>query len=334
MALLIDDIEAAWRSLRSLEEPRGWRSIPVATIGPCAVRAGCAFPDKEEAILAGFRRASLPPLERLPEGQGFVVHRLDEEGGDTAWLALTRKPLASTELFKAMVGDVIQVLHDEKAEDDLRLARVFLGRVRAWQEFMRKGAQPLGPDAEVGLIGELVVLRAIIEAGVPAGAAVDAWVGPVDGLQDFELGSGAIEVKATVVARGFPARIGTLEQLDDSARQPLYLAGVRLAKSGSGENLPEHVESLQSMLDDDPQARRVFGDRIFRAGYLSAHSDRYPNRFTVAEVRGYLVDADFPRLTHGTVPPAVVRAAYDIDLEMVRGEILPLGTVLGVLGVI
>lgn len=334
MALLIEDIQAAWRSLRSLEEERGWRSIPVTTIGPCAIRAGCAFPDKEEAILAGFRRASLPPLERLPEGQGFAVHRIDDDSGDTAWLTLTRKPRASPELFGAMVGDVIQVLHDEKSEDDLRLARVFLGRVRAWQEFMRKGAQPLGPDAEVGLIGELVVLRAIIDAGVSPGAAVESWIGPVDGLQDFELGCGAIEVKATVVARGFPARIGTLEQLDDSARQPLYLAGVRLTKSASGENLPEHVEALRDLLDHDPQARRVFAERIFRAGYLPAHADRYPNRFSVAEIRGYLVDAEFPRLTHGMVPPAIVRAAYDIDLDIVRAEIHPFGTILGVLGVI
>ena len=58
---------------------------------------------------------------------------------------------------------------------------------------------------------------------------LDAWQGPLNGLQDFFIGTGAIEVKATIAPQGFPAKISSLDQLDETQRQPLFLAGVRLA---------------------------------------------------------------------------------------------------------
>jgi hypothetical protein len=73
-----------------------------------------------------------------------------------------------------------------------------------------------------------MLLRAIINAGVPSALAIESWVGPLDAIQASALGTGALEVKATLSAVGFPAKIGSLEQLDDSTRQPLFVAGVRL----------------------------------------------------------------------------------------------------------
>ncbi|MEW6513565.1 MAG: PD-(D/E)XK motif protein [Pseudomonadota bacterium] len=76
-----------------------------------------------------------------------------------------------------MVGDVAGAMDAEAAEGEERILRAMLSRVRAWQEFMRKGAQALSPEAEIGLVGELSFLRLIIEAGVPAVIAVESWVG-------------------------------------------------------------------------------------------------------------------------------------------------------------
>jgi hypothetical protein len=90
---------------------------------------------------------------------------------------------------------------------------------------MRKGAQALSPESEIGLVGELTLLRVIIDAGVPPVTAIESWVGPFDGVQDFNLGTGSLEVKATLSMTGFPAKIGSLEQLDDFVRQPLFLPG-------------------------------------------------------------------------------------------------------------
>lgn len=102
-----------------------------------------------------------------------------------------------------MACDVVGALDDAVAKtehDETKLLRVLTGRVGAWQEFMRKGTQVLSPEAEIGLIGELMLLRAIIDAGSFLGSRRRSWVGPLDGIQDFELGTGALEVKATLSA--------------------------------------------------------------------------------------------------------------------------------------
>ncbi|HUX63164.1 PD-(D/E)XK motif protein [Sulfuricella sp.] len=334
MARPIDEFVLAWKALSGSSEKEGWRSIPVSPAGSCILQAGRRFPRNEEALLAGFSAAKIPSAEKLPEGHGFTVERVDLHGDDKTWVALTRKESGSFELFAAMVCDVVGALDAESASDEERLLRLFLGRVRAWQEFMRKGAETLGHEAEIGLIGELSFLRAIVEAGIPAPLAIEAWVGPLNGIQDFELGTGAVEVKATVSASGFPAKIGSLEQLDDSIRQPLFVAGVRFSQAESGENLPEFAEAVRQVLNGDPEAERLFAERLLAAGYFDAHSDRYPRRFTLAGTRVVEVVEGFPRIVTGTVPSGIKRVIYEIDLDKAPGENLGPEVALKRLGVL
>jgi hypothetical protein len=324
----------AWNSLSGTAEETGWRSIPIRFAGPIAIHAGRRFPGNEEALLAGFAAASVPVAEKLPDGQGFSVERADPHGDGRTWLALTRKGFGSAELFTAMVCDVAGSLDAAVIEtsDESRLLRVFLGRVRAWQEFMRKGAQALSPEAEIGLIGELSVLAALIIREVPAHLAVEGWVGPLDGVQDFQIGAGALEVKATISALGFPAHIGSLEQLDNSARQPLYLIGARLRQTVLGKSLPDFIDATRSLIQDDNQAQQLLSDRLISAGYCDAHADKYSRRFELAGLRVLEVAGDFPRMTHGTVPSGITRATYDIDLDKIQRENVDLAEALKKLG--
>jgi hypothetical protein len=277
----------AWSSLSGDDTKPGWRAIALPSAGPLEFRAGRRSPDNAEAVLIGFPSARLAAADKLPEGQGFSVERSDLDGSGRLWLALTRKSAGSAELFAAMSCDVVGALDDAvtAGADEGRLVRVLIGRVGAWQEFMRKGSQALSPEAEIGLIGEFTLLRAIIDAGVPSAQAIESWVGPFDGIQDFELGTGALEVKATLSSTGFPAKIGSLDQLDDSTRQPLFLAGARLRQIDSGRNLPEFVEAMQLSIKGDAESERLLAERLLAAGYIDAHAERYPRRFALASTR-------------------------------------------------
>jgi hypothetical protein len=221
-----------------------------------------------------------------------------------------------------MACDVVGALDDSVAagSDEGKLLRIFIGRVGAWQEFMRKGTQTLSPEAEIGLIGELTLLRVIIEAGVAPASAIKSWVGPLDGIQDFEIGTGALEVKATLSAAGFPARIGSLEQLDDSTRQPLFVAGARLRQTESGQNLPGFVETMRQAIKADAEAQRLFSERLLAAGYIDSHADRYSRKFEQAGTRVVEVSGNFPRMTSGTVPAGIMKAMYEIDLDKAPGD--------------
>jgi hypothetical protein len=235
-----------------------------------------------------------------------------------------------------MACDVVGAIDDAAAAgvDEAKLLRLFVGRVGAWQEFMRKGTQTLSAEAEIGLVGELHCLRAIIEAGAPATATLEAWVGPLDGVQDFMLGTGALEVKSTLSATGFPAKIGSIEQLDDATRQPLFVAGVRMRQTPGGQGLAQTVDAIRETVEGDAEATRLLMERLMAAGYIDSHADRYPRRFEHAGIRVIEVAEGFPRLTLGKVPAGIMKAMYEIDLDKAPGHDVGIAGALKKLGVI
>jgi len=166
-------------------------------------------------------------------------------------------------------------------------------------------------------------------------AAVEAWCGPMDSLQDFRLGTGAIEVKTTLTGSGFYAAITSLEQLDDSLIRPLFLAGIRLrSDSVSGLNLPERVAAIRNSLHSDPAALNTFEARLLHAGFSSAMSARYSRCFSHDRTGLFQVDEGFPRLIRSGVPPEIRKVRYEIDLDLVSAQNVELDTALQSLGVI
>ncbi len=316
MAKLIEEIQLAWDSINAAQGSSGWNTVAVLPTHPGKFRAGRSFPDQCEALLTGFRTSSIGHSEKLPDGLGFEVTRLDDQQDGLTWLALTKSPNGNLELFTNMVADVLHAVLTADSGEDSRDLRVFLARIRAWQEFMRKGSNLLSAENEVGLFGELTLLGKMIGAGVSPDTAVNAWVGPTaDGLRDFALGFGAIEVKTTLASKGFIAKIGSLEQLDDTNCKPIFMGAIRLALAEGGQTLPEKVAEISQLLKSVPFTITDFEDRLVAASYLTAHAPQYHRRFSLREISLLEVDKDFPCMTHGNVKPGVVSGRYEVNLE-------------------
>jgi hypothetical protein len=307
----------AWSSLFNTDVFSGWQAISLAPAGPVEIQAGRRFPDNSEAVLFCFPNGTLPISEKLPEGKGFVVERTDFSGGEGLCLALTRKTDGSLDLFASMVCDIVGAIDDvfEEGASESALLRVFLSRVRAWQHFMSRGAAPLSAEAELGLVGELYFLNLFLDSGLSETEILNGWVGPDDSPQDFHLGQGAIEVKATMSSSGFPVRIGSLEQLDDSILSPLFLAAVRFTRTEAGTTLPELVSHLEARISGEPGAVDLLHQRLLMAGYFSNDAGHYSRRFEPKEKRIFLVDEAFPRLTQGIVPLGVTKVNYELNLD-------------------
>lgn len=329
-----DDLRAAWRALAG-GTGDGWRTIPVSAAGDVRILAGRRLPGDEEAVLAGFRMERLPPSDQLPAGRGFSVVRIDLGTSDECqWIGLSRQGSGSRELFGAMAADVVDTLERAAREGASDLAVLFVTRVRAWQDFMRRGDDGiLGPEAEAGLVGELQLLSDLVDAGVSPSVAVEAWRGPVDGLHDFAFGPGAIEVKTSVAAAGFHACVGSLEQLDGTATSPLFLAALRFAVGIGGMRLPARIEALRTRLAADPRASALFDSRLLHAGFADSVADRYVRGFLGAGTRILHVDASFPGLRPAMVPLPVRHASYGIDLDLVDAPAVALQDALERLGV-
>jgi hypothetical protein len=325
----------AWRALASGETADGWRTIPVIAGNPCRLLAGRHFPGNHEALLVGFARVAGGAAGNLPEANGFLVSRVASpvESEDRIWFALMRQPAGSLDMFTMMAVDVIESLDHSSYESQDNLFRLFLGRIEAWQNFMQHSDDGvLSPDAEVGLHGELILLRLVLDAGMSSGEAVNVWVGPLGGIQDFRIGSGAIEVKTTISANSFPAKIFSLEQLDDDLVRPLFLAGIRLKTDKTGMNLQERVKEISDTLRSNMATLRAFENRVLQAGFSPAMAERYPRKFCEAGVRMFIVNGSFPRLTRAGIGKGILRANYEIDIDLVQTAELTLESALQTLG--
>ena len=332
----MNELRAAWRALAGTRQGEGWQTIPVAIGAPCSLFAGSRMPGGEEAVLVGFRSVESLPESRLPQGHGFEVLRV--EGPQTGELrlvvALARRSSGSPELFAMMAEDVVRLLDGCTGGREETVLRRFLARIHAWQEFMnRHGESVLSAENEQGLFGELVLLERLVDVDLPPQDVLDAWQGPADGVQDFILGSGGIEVKTTLSAGGFPATISSLEQLDDSLREPLFVAATRIALHSAGMTLPEMVEVIRARLSDDHQALETFDIRLMQAGLLHSTVSRYTRRFRHVSSAILCVQADFPRLTRAIVHPLVRKARYEIDLDLAGAEEAELERALEMMGV-
>jgi hypothetical protein len=325
----------AWSSLSGNDTIPGWQVISLAPAGPVEVQAGRRSPANVEAILFCFPTAKLARTEKLPEGQGFLIERAEPENSGGLRLALTRQEAGGIELFSAMVCDVVGALDETAATgvDEIKLLRVLIGRVVAWKQFMSRGANPLSLEAELGLTGELNFMIALLESGVSVEEVLQGWVGPDDAPQDFLLGDGAVEVKATMSTSGFPVKITSLEQLDDSVASPLFLAAERFSREEGGHTLPELVAKTELRLGGEPGTVNFLRERLMVAGYFEGHSSHYTRKFESKERRVFSISEGFPRLTPGTVPVGVIRALYEINLDHAGDFLSDLDAALKQLGV-
>lgn len=311
------ELVSAWRALSGHATGDGWKVIELFSLGNCSVMAGRRGSRNEETVLVGVKGHLPSQPNQLPRGQGFSLIRTEVHSNATgySWFALVRQETGALELFTKVAIDLVTLMEATSAQEGSRIHSAMISRIRAWQAFMKRDSDGvLSTEEEIGLFGELVVLRNLLDDGVSEFDALDSWAGPEDGLHDFLLGQGAIEVKTTVSPAGFLARIANLDQLDDSLHQPLFVAAVRLAQLDEGVTLPELIDQVTGQLQD-PGAAALLNSRLVSTGYIGTMRPEYRRRFQCSELTYRAVGADSPRLTRANVPASIHEARYSLDLD-------------------
>lgn len=309
-----EGLARAWRALAHQEAGEDWRFVHLTGMGAVSVEAGCHFPLGREALIVSFPSSWSVNPARLPEGKGFDVAFIEGQtvvAGETA-IALVRRPEGSPDIFAIMVIDVLRTLEAAADTPNRDVIEAFLERVREWQAFMARTHRPLSPDAQIGLLGELWMLRLLADTSLGAGA-LDCWQGPLKAAQDFHVRGGAIEVKSTVRTGSFLARINSIEQLDGN-RAPIFLCGFRFEENTDGLSLVDLVTELRERFKH-AGVQRGFEALLMVMGYLDEHAPLYGRTLTLKDARGFRSESDMPRLTRAALPVAIRSAAYVLDLD-------------------
>lgn len=145
-----------------------------------------------------------------------------------------------------------------------------------------------------GLFGELLFLSELIEKLGPR--VIDNWEGPLKKDHDFQTGTDmAVEVKTSV---DIPFRINcNIHQLDPDLFKKLYIVCYRITTSENGTTLPELVNNITQLVENDETQLEKFYDKLAAAGY-KLHEEPLYNafRYNHSQAAVFRVDQDFPKI--------------------------------------
>lgn len=322
------------RTWSALAEPKGseeWRLADLARFGDATVMAGRKFPGSREALVLAFASSPAGDRSLWPQGDGFDLEQIEAPApavGEA--LALVRQAEGSLDIFALMSVDLLQFLSSVSREGKRDIATSLISRIREWQSFMARRRKALSPDAQVGLFGELWLLKRLLESQLGA-EAIQSWQGPLRAAQDFHVSGAAIEVKSTVGTRKFLARINSIEQLD-SEREPLFLCALNFLATDEGVTLPEFIEQLREWFAAHG-ALKTFDALLLVMGYSDEHAAAYGTRYSLDRSRSFRMCRDSPRLMRADLPKAIRAARYVLDIDAIEQSTITIDEMLGLLGV-
>lgn len=220
-------------------------------------------------------------------------------------------PPSHERVFSPLCREIISAI----CEDGRDPWRALTAIVRAWQSAWKPVRPEMDKTTQIGLFGELVVLRYLL---IPAlgPSAVSSWSGPEYERHDFVLDHLHIEVKTTRRSRA-EHEISRLDQLHVPPDKELLLVSIRLEETAAGrETLATQLDAVIDELRGDAAALDSFMAKMVNVGWSDEiRTSGELMRFEVRDSGIFPVDEGFPRLPESFAPPSgVVSLRYTIDL--------------------
>jgi Putative PD-(D/E)XK family member, (DUF4420) len=187
------------------------------------------------------------------------------------------------------------------------------------------GARRLSEQQEIGLFGELLVVKHLLGTMATA-EALASWRGPEGEEHDISLAGGDVEVKSTI-AEERCHWIGDVRQLEPTIGRRLWLLSLQLTGAGAGGvTLPDLIEQLRVLVTSDT-ALEEFERKLDAVGWRDDTENLYLRRLRLrSKPECYLIDRDFPAITPQRLVAAgldqnrFVQIRYMIDLSGLKAE--------------
>lgn len=256
----------------------------------------------------------LIPVQRGPTGpkptdlNGLKVRHRHINSGQ--FLDLIADP-SHERVFTPVCKDVIEAVLVQHRDPWAAVATT----IRAWQSAWKPVRPEMDKAVQVGLFGELLVLRNLMIPSLGP-AAIMQWSGPESERHDFIVGRVHMEVKTTRKSR-HEHEISRLDQLRVPVGRRLLVVSVQVEESiGGEETLATQMDAITDLLRCDAAALDDFMAKMVKLGWTDEmRRSGELLRFSVRDASVYPVDEHFPRLPDGFTPPSgVVSIRYTVDL--------------------
>lgn len=276
-------------------------------------------------ILASINSLGLPSLivevandgidfDLQVQGLDIVARQLELSGRLADCIQIT----PSKEENKSLFYTLAQYLAQELAALTIEIGSVHVVEsiILDWVEFLKElhGAKPR--EKIIGLIGELLAIRDIIDT---TNLSPVAWQGPLGGIQDFGGSRDLLEVKTATNRNGaIHHKISGLFQLLPPKEGRLYVQSFRISLGqNEQEKLSDLIEQVRAnSMFSTWQGQKHFDECLSAAGY-TPDLDGSLSEFTLLGSKTYLVSEGFPRLDaeNHKLDSRILGITYSLDFS-------------------
>jgi len=238
---------------------------------------------------------------------------------DKKTLTFLLKEEAALRQFRIFCEDCIESVEQLQTSNPPAVLTSLASVVENWVElFGSNNKKGLSKSSELGLIGELLVMRNILMASINPSDSVLSWHGPKRHEQDFSFNSSLIEVKCQLASKDKVFSISSLDQLDGISGQ-IYIShvGISPASESSVESfsLPSLVDEMIVALSGDNYTIDTFMGLLELVGYHhdgEISFDHYVENF----MNIFKVTNGFPKIIKSDVHKAIDKCSYRINAAM------------------
>jgi hypothetical protein len=283
------------------------------TIPDCFVSMRMPEKVKSIAFRISTKSIDISSLSDLKDITSEIIPDETDKEKSLILISLTDNSLSS--IFAVLSEDLFQTVSAIKQE--LILIQALQNRFIQWKELfvMAKGSG-LTLEKQIGLFGELYLLKKLLLQTGLLSKVLSIWTGPETGIRDFEKDNCAIEVKTTHTHNHQKIHITSERQLDTQLLQYLFLFHLSIEKRNSDEyTLNTIVEELYSILSQNKLLGNILKRKLISVGYFDHHQDKYQNiSFLIREEDFYRIENSFPRIEERDLMKGVGDVKYSIIL--------------------
>ena len=258
----------------------------------------------------------------LPKLAGINI-TTEPVGEDNYQLTLLLNDGSQIDIFRALCANLMEATVDIPLNKDKLVVEVIIRRLERWQNLLKRSSEKLlNKSEQIGLFGEILLLRDRFLSNLNYAAAVASWCGCDNDEQDFLFSGWLIEVKSQMSSSDRKLNISSQDQLDTVSgsiiicHQTLSLSSEDDPNSYTLLGLIQQVEGM--FLGTDLYAIDLFYAKLILAGYLER--EEYDRDSLILNGRTYFEVRDgFPRIIASDLMDGIGDVHYTVSIDACSG---------------
>ena len=221
------------------------------------------------------------------------------------------------DFFVKLINLILIKVYLEKLNGEKSI-NCFLKNLIFAKDFFEEENVPrkLTAEEQIGLFGEIQILKEILGKKFNLGTSLSSWTGPSK-KHDFTLPNTLLEIKTTSTDTK-KINTSSTNQIAPVYDKKLKLIFVQIKKNINGLSLNEAIDDYSKILKEESEL--LFNDFILKltqCRYLDIHKNEYKQKYKIDKFNFFNINENFPYIKEYVVPDGLsdLSITYKIDLE-------------------